>query len=325
MKLPRRRFLHLSAAAAALPALSQIAKAEAYPTRSVRIIVGFPAGNGGDIAARIMGQWLAERLGQPFVVENRPGAGGNIGTEIVARAPPDGYTLLLIVAANAINATLYDKLSFNFTRDIAAVASLVRTQLVMAVVPSFPAKTVAEFIAYAKANPGKINMATNGIGTIQHVSGELFNTMAGVDLVPVHFHGDGPALNALIGGEVQVMFETLPPSIGFIRAGTLRAIGVTTAARLDILPDVPPVGDFVPGYEASGWVGIGAPKNTPAEIIDKLNTAVNAGLADPTLKERLAGLGTTVFAGSPAEFEKLIVQDADKWARVIRTANIKAE
>jgi len=325
MKLPRRQFLHLSAAAAALPALSQIAKAEAYPSRPVRVIVGFPAGNGSDIAARLIGQWLTEHLGQPFVVENRPGAGGNIGTEIVAKAPADGYTLLLIVAANAINATLRDKLSFNFTRDIAAVASLVRTQLVMAVAPSFPAKTVPEFIAYAKANPGKINMATNGIGTIQHVSGELFKTMAGVDLVPVHFHGDGPALNGLIGGEVQVMFETLPPSIGFIRAGTLRAIGVTTAARLNVLPDVPSIGDFVPGYEASGWLGVGAPKSTPAEIIDKLNTAINAGLADTTLKERLAGLGTTIFASSPAEFGKLIIQDTDKWATVIRTANIKAE
>ena len=230
-----------------------------------------------------------------------------------------------IVAANAINATLYDKLSFNFTRDIAAVASLVRTPLVVVVNPSFPAKTISEFITYAKANSGKINMATNGIGTIQHVSGELYSTMADVDLVPVHFHGDGPALNGLIGGEVQVMFETLPPTIGFIRAGTLRAIGVTTAARLDMLPDVPSISDFVPGYEASGWIGIGAPNNTPSEIIDKLNTAINAGLGDPTLKERLAGLGTTIFAGSPAEFGMLIIQDADKWAKVIRAANIKAE
>jgi tripartite-type tricarboxylate transporter receptor subunit TctC len=326
MKLPRRRhFLHLAAGAVALPAVSRIAWAQAYPTRPVRIIVGFPGGSPSDIGARLIGQWLSERLGQPFVIENRPGAGSNVGTEFVVRAPPDGYTLLMVTATNAVNATLYDQLNFNFISDIAPVASIVRNPGVMVVNPSFPAKTVPEFIAYAKANPGKINMATAGLGTNQHIYGELFKVMAGVDLVPVHYRGSPPALTDLLGGQVQVIFDVLLSSITYIKAGKLRALAVTTATRSAALPDIPTVGEFVPGYEASGWQGIGAPRNTPAEIVDKLNREINAGLADPTMKARITDLGGTVFISSPADFGKVIAADTEKWGKVIRAANIKAE
>ena len=297
MKLPRRKFLHLAAGAAALPAVSRVAWAQAYPTRPVRIIVGLPPGGATDIVARLIGQWLSERLGQPFVIENRPGAGTNIGTEAVVRAPPDGYTLLLVGRRNAINATLYDKLNFNFIRDIAPVAGIIRVPLVMVVNPSVPAKTVPEFIAYAKANPGKINMASAGIGTPGHVAGELFKMMAGVDMVHVPYRGAAPALTDLLGGQVQVMFGTTVSSIEHIRAGKLRALAVTTATRSEALPDIPTVGEFVPGYEASAVFGIGAPRNTPAEIVDKLNKEINAALADPKIKARLADLGGAVLAG----------------------------
>ena len=321
----RRQFLHLAAGAAALPAVSRIARAQTYPTRPVRIIVGFPPGGAADIAARLMGQWLSERLGQPFVIENRPGAGSNIATEAVVRAPADGYTLLLVSTSNAINATLYDKLNFNFIRDIAPVAGIIRVPHVMEVNPSVPAKTVPEFIAYAKANPGKINMASAGIGAAPHVSGELFKMMTGVDMVHVPYRGAAPALTDLLGGQVQVMFDTMPSSIEYIRAGKLRALAVTTATRSEALPDIPTVGDFVPGYEASAWYGVGAPKNTPAEIVDKLNKEINAGLADPKMKARLADLGGTVLAGSPADFGKLIADETEKWAKVVKFAGIKPE
>jgi tripartite-type tricarboxylate transporter receptor subunit TctC len=325
MKLPRRRFLHLAAGAVALPAVSRIASAQAYPTRPVRIIVGFPAGGPADIIARLMGQWLSERLGQPFVIENRPGAGSNIGTEVAVRAPSDGYTLLLANTTNAINATLYDNLNFNFIRDIAPVASIVRGPNVMEVHPSFPAKTVPEFIAYAKANPGKINFASGGNGSTAQLAGELFKMMADVDMVQVPYKGSAPALTDLLGGQVQVMFDLVISSIEHIRAGRLRALAVTTATRLRALPDIPTVGDFVPGYEASSWQGVGAPKNTPAEIIDKLNKEINASLADPKIKARLADLGGIATAGSPVDFGKLIAEETEKWAKVIRAANIKAD
>jgi tripartite-type tricarboxylate transporter receptor subunit TctC len=325
MKLPRRRFLYLATGAAALPVVSRFARAQAYPTRPVRIVV--PAAPGGpyDILARLIGQWLTERLGQPFVIENRPGAGGNIGTEAVVRAPADGYTILLVGPPNAINATLYDKLNFNFIRDIAPVASLGGGPYVMVVNPSVPAKTVPEFIAYGKANPGKISMGSAGNGSTPHVSGELFKMMAGVNLVHVHYRGAGPALVDLLAGQVQVMFNSLPASIEYIKAGTLRALAVTTATRSEALPDLPTVGEFVPGYEASGWYGIGAPKNTPAQIIDKLNEAINAGLADLKLKARFTDLGAMVIPGSPSDFGKLIADETEKWAKVIKFAGIKAE
>jgi tripartite-type tricarboxylate transporter receptor subunit TctC len=325
MKLPRRTFLHLAASAAVLPVVSRIARAQAYPTRPVRVIVGAPPGGGFDITARLIGQWLSERLGQPFVIDNRPGGGGNIATEAVVRAPADGYTLLLIATANAINATLYEKLTFNLSRDIAPVAGITRVPEVMVVNPSVPAKTVPEFIAHAKANPGKLNMASGGIGTPPHVSGVLFKMMTGVDTLHVPYRGVAPALTDLLGGQVQVMFVTTPASIEYIRAGKLRALAVTTATRSEALPDLPTVGEFVPGYEASGWYGIGAPKNTPAEIVDKLNKEINAGLADPKIKARLADLGGSVLPGSPADFGKLIAEDTEKWGKVIRTANIKAD
>src|SRR5262247_860745 len=325
MKLPRRKFLHLAASAAALPAVSRFARAQAYPSRPVRIIVPFTPAGSTDIVARLMGQWLSERLGQQFVIENRPGAGGNIGTEAVVRASPDGYTLLIVGGWNAINATLYDKLSFNFIRDIAPVAGIHREPYVIAVHPSVPAKTVPEFIAYTKANPGKVTMASGGIGAPSHVSGELFKMMAGVNLVHVPYRGGGPAVTDLLGGQVQVMFAPTPPSIEHIRSGKLRALAVTTATRQEVLPDIPTVGEFVLGYEASGWQGIGAPKNTPAEIIDKLNKEINAALDDPKMKARLADLGGTVLPGSPAEFGKFIADEVQKWAKVIRLANIKAE
>jgi len=325
MKLPRRKFLHVAAGAVALPALPRVASALDYPTRPVHLLVGFAAGGPLDTSARLIGQWLSERLGQPFVIENRPGAGSNLATEIVARAPPDGYTLLEASAANAWNAALYDNLSFNFIRDIALVAGVRRAAGVMEVNPSVPVRTVPEFIAYAKANPGKINMATGGAGSAPHLYGELFKMMAGVDLVTVNYRGSAPALPDLIAGQVQVMFDVVISSIGHIRAGKLRPLGVTTTARLDVLPDVPPISDCLPGYDASSWDGIGAPANTAPEIVGILNKQVNAALADPTFKARLADLGAEPFAGSTAEFGKFIVDYTEKWGKVIRAAGIKAE
>jgi tripartite-type tricarboxylate transporter receptor subunit TctC len=325
MKLPRRNFLHLAAGAAALPAVSRIAWAQTYPTRPVRIIVPFTPAGSTDIVARLMGQWLSERLGQQFVIENRPGGGGNIGTEAVVRASADGYTLLMVGGWNAINATLYDKLSFNFIRDIAPVAGINREPYVIAVHPSVPAKSVPEFIAYAKANPGKVSMASAGIGTPGHVSGELFKMMAGVNMVHVPYRGAAPALADLLAGQVQVGFITTAASIEYIKTGRLRALAVTTATRSEALPDLPTVGEFVPGYETSNWFGVGIPKNTPAEIVDKLNKEINAGLADPKMKARLADFGGTPLVVSPADFAKLIAEETEKWAKVIRAANIKAE
>jgi len=325
MKLPRREFLHLTVGAAALPAVSRFACAQDYPTRPVRLMVPVAPGGGYDLVARPMGQWLSERLGQPFIIENRPGAGGNIGTEAVVRAPADGYTLLLVAAANAINATLYDKLDFNFIRDIAPVAGIIRTALVVVVHPSFPAKTVPEFIAYAKANPGKLTMASGDVGTPSHPAGLLFKMMTGVDMVHVPYRGVAAALTDLLGGQVQVAFGSVPSSIEYIRSGKMRALGVTTAIRTQALPDIPTVGEFVPGYEATAWYGIGAPKGTPVEILDMLNKEVNAALADLKMKSRLADLGGTVFAGSPADFGKFIVEETEKWGNVIRALNIKAD
>jgi len=325
MKVPRRTFLHLAAGAAALPAASRIAKAQAYPTRPVRIVVPFPAGGPNDILARLVGQWLSERLGQPFVIDNRPGGGSNIGTEAVVRASPDGYTLLLFGSTNAVNATLYDKLNFNFIRDIASVASIGRAPNVMLVNPTVPAQTVPEFIAYAKANPSKINMASPGNGSTPHVAGELFKMMTAVDMVHVPYRGAAPALTDLLGGQVQVTFTGPLASIEYIKAGKLRALAVTTSTRVDALPDIPTLGEFLSGYEASSWFGVGTPKSTPIEIVDKLNKEINAGLVDPKLRARLAELGTTPMALSPAEFDKLIADDTAKWANVIRAANIKPE
>jgi tripartite-type tricarboxylate transporter receptor subunit TctC len=326
MKLPhRRQFLHLAAGGAALPAISRIAGAQAYPTRPVRLIVPVAPGGAYDITARLIGQWLSERLGQQFVIDNRPGGGTNIGTEAVVRAPPDGYTLLLVGAASAINATLYDKLNFNFIRDIAPVAGITRAPEVMVVHPSVPAKTVPEFIAYAKVNPGKLTMASGGIGSLSHVAGELFKMMAGVDLVHVPYRGQGPALTDLLGRQVQVMFAITVASIEYIKTGRLRALAVTAATRSDALPDIPTVGEFVLNYEASNWFGVCAPKATPTEIVDKLNKEINASLAEPKIKARLADLGGAVLALSPAEFGKLIADDTEKWGKVIRAANIRAE
>jgi tripartite-type tricarboxylate transporter receptor subunit TctC len=323
--IPRRRFLRQAAGAVALPALSRIAWAQAYPTRPVRVIVGFAAGGPGDIVVRLMDQWLSDRLGQQFILENRPGAGTNVGTEAVVRSPPDGYTLLLVTTAPTINATLYEKLDFNFIRDIAPVASIDRVPLVMEVNPSLPVTTVPEFIAYAKANPGKINYATGGIGTVQHVAGELFKFMTGVDLVHVPYRGAGLALIDLLAGQVQVAFSLISSSIGYIRAGKLRALAVTSATRVEALPDIPTVSEFVPGYEAIASDGMGAPKDTPADIIAKLNQEINAGLADPTIKARLADLGGLPAPMSPADFGKYIAAETEKWAQVIKFANIKAE
>jgi tripartite-type tricarboxylate transporter receptor subunit TctC len=322
----RRRFLHLAAGAVALPVLPRVARAQVYPTRPVRLIVGIAAGGGTDILARLFGQWLSDRLGQQFIIENRPGGGGNIGTEAVVKAPPDGHTLLLANTANAINATLYEKLDFNFMRDIAPVASLIREPLVITVNPSLPAMTGSELIAYAKAHPGKVNFASAGNGSSHHMAGELFKRMTGVDIVHVPYRGSAPALTDLLGGQVQVMFATMPSAIEHIEAGRLRALAVTTANRSGRLPDIPTADEFVPGYEASAWYGIGAPKNTRAEIIDRLNIEINAALDDPRMKARLADLGGgTVLSGSPADFGKLIAEETDKWAKVIRAAKISLD
>jgi tripartite-type tricarboxylate transporter receptor subunit TctC len=325
VKLHRRAFLHLAAGAAALPAASRIARGQAYPARPVRVIVPFTPAGGADITARLLGSSLSERLGQPFVIENRPGAGGNIGTEAVARAAPDGYALLLVTGVNAWNATLYDHLNFNFIRDIAPVASIARAFFVMEVIPSVPARTVPEFIAYAKANPGKINMASGGIGTPQHFSGELFKMMTGIEMLHVPYRGTAPALAGLFAGQAQVMFDTVSTSIEHIRAGKLRALAVTSTTSSDLLPDIPTVDKFVPGYEATGWLGVGAPRNTPAEIVDRLNGAINAALADPMMKARLAAIGYAAFASMPTDFGKLIAADTEKWGKVVKFAGIKAE
>jgi len=325
MKLARRQFLHLATIAISLPAVSRMANAQSYPTRPVRIVVGFAAGGAPDIAARLVAQWLSERLGQQFIIENRTGAGGNIATEAVLDAPADGYTLLLVSLANAVNASLYEKLKFNFIHDVAPVASISHEAYGMEVHPSFPAKTVGEFIAYAKANPGKLNMASAGNGTGPHMAGELFKIMAGVDMVHVAYRGSPPALTDLLAGQVQIMFSPMSSSIEYVRAGKLRALAVTTATRSEALPNIPTVAEFVPGYEASGWFGIAAPGKTPAEIIEKLNQEINAGLADPKLQARLAGLGSTVFAGSPSDFAKHITDETEKWGKVVRTANLRAD
>ncbi len=325
MKLPRRRFLHLAAGAAAFPAVSHVAWAQAYPSRPVRLIDGYPPGGSADITARLIGQWLSERLGQPFVIDNRPGGGGNIATEAVVSAPPDGHTLLLVGTSHTVNATLYDKLNFNFGRDIAPVGGIIRQPQVMLVNPSVLARRVPEFIAYAKANPGKINMASGGNGSSSHLSGELFKMMAGVNIVHVPYRGVAPALTDLLGGQVQVYFGPAPATIEHIRSGKLRALAVTTSTRLEILPDIPTVGEFVPGYEAIGFFGVGAPKNTPAEIVNKLNKEMNAGVADPKMKARIADLGSIVFPGSPADFAKFIADETEKWGKVIRAANIKLQ
>jgi tripartite-type tricarboxylate transporter receptor subunit TctC len=325
MKVPRRRFLHLATGAVALPAVSRIARAQAYPTRPVRIIVAVAAGGGADIVARVIGQWLSERLGQQFIVENRPGGGTNIGTEMVARAPADGYTLLLVNLTHAINATLYEKLNYNFVRDFAPVAGIVGVSNVVEIHPSVPTKTIPEFIAYAKANPGKINMGSAGNGSSSHMAGELFKMMAGVNLVHVPYRGQGPAMTDLLGGQLQVIFATTPGTTEFVRTGKLNALAVTTATRADALPDVPPLADFVPGYESSQWYGLGAPKNTPAEIVNKLNQEVNAALVDPKMKARLAEFGGTVMPGPPADFGKFIAVETEKWGKVVKFAGIKAD
>ena len=325
MKLPRRQFLHLAAGAAALPELSRAVWAQTYPARPVRIIVGFGSGSAADILARLIGQWLSERLGQPFVIENRGGAGGNLGTEAVVRAPPDGYTLLLCASTDTINATLYDKLNFNFIRDIAPVAGIARGPNVLVVHPSFPAKTVPEFIAHAKANPGKVSFASAGIGSVSHVSGELFKASAGINMVHVPYRSLAPALTDLIGGQVQAIFSSTPPSIEFVRAGKLRALAMTSAMRSEALPGLPTIGDFLPGYEASLFTGIGAPKNAPAEIVERLNKEIKAALADAGMEVRLADLGNVPMPMTPAEFGKLLAEETEKWGKVIRAANIKPE
>jgi len=325
MKFPRRKFLHLALGAAALPAVPSITRAQTYPSRPARIVVPFAAGGSTDIIARLIGQWLSERLGQQFVIENRPGAGSNIGTEVVVNAPPDGYTLLLVGASSAINATLYDKLNFNFLRDITPVAGIMSIPFVMAVNPSLPAKTTSEFIAYARANPGKVNMASGGTGTAGHMSGELFKMMAGVNMVHVPYRGEALALTDMLGGHAQAMFGTMPASIEHVRAGKLRPLAVTSARRSELLPDLPTVGDFVPGYETSAWQGVGAPKATPVDIIDKLNREINAALADPKIKSRVADMGGTVLAGSPADFGKFIADETEKWGKVVKFSGAKPD
>ena len=326
MELPRRHFLQLAAGTAALSGVSRIARAQAYPTRPVRLVVGQAAGSGSDTFARLIGQFLSERLGQQFVVENRPGAAGNIATEAVVRSPPDGHTLLLANSANAVNATLYEKLNFDFIRDIAPIRGIGSFAFVMVVNPSVPTTALREFITYAKANPGKINMASAGSGSTSHVSGELFKIMAGVDMVHVPYRGSTPALTDLLGGQVQMMFDATPSSLPHIRAGKLRPLAVTTATRLEILPDIPTLGDFVPGYEASTWLGFGAPKNTPAGVVDRLSKEIDLAISDSTIKARLVDLGGVALPpSSPAEFGKFIADDTEKWAKVIKFANIKPE
>jgi tripartite-type tricarboxylate transporter receptor subunit TctC len=325
MRLPRRQFLHLAAGAAALPVSSRFAGAQAYPARPVRLVVGVTAGGANDTVARLVAQSLSERLGQQVVVENRPGAGGEVGTEAVANATPDGYTLLFVTSANAIGVTLNEKPGFNFIRDIAPIASLVRGPLIMEVNPAFPAKTLPEFIAYAKSNPGTINMASAGIGNTTHVAGVLFMMLTDTRFTHVPYRGGAPAVTDLLAGQVQLYFDGVSGSLANVRSGKLRALGVTTAARAEVLPDVPAIGEFVPGYEAGGWYGIGAPRNTPAEIISKLNTDINASLAAPKLKSRLAELGYVTFASSPAEFAAMIARESDKWAKVLKFAGVKSE
>jgi tripartite-type tricarboxylate transporter receptor subunit TctC len=325
MTIPRRQFLHLAACAVAVPAVSRLASAQTYPTRPVRLIVGFAPGGGTDTVARLMGQWLSERLAQPFLIENRTGAGSNIAAEAVVNAPPDGYTLLVDGTTNAVNTTLYDKLNFIFHRDIVPVAGIMSAPMTIDVNPLVPVKTVPEFIAYARANPGRLNMGSGGIGTSQHVAGELFKMMTGINLVHVPYRGGAPAIADLVGGHVQVMFDVLPESIEYIRAGKLRPLAVTTATRFPALPNIPTVSDFVPGYEANTWWGVGAPRNTPFEIIDKLNKEINAALADPKIKARLADLSGTVLPGTPADFGKLIVADTEKWGKVVKFAGLKAD
>jgi len=325
MTLSRRRFLHLAAGAAALPAVSRIARAQSYPLRPVRIIVGFAAGGTTDVLARMIGQWLSERLGQPFLIENRPGAGTNIATEAVVKSAPDGYTLLMVSPPNTINATLYEKLNFNFLRDIAAVAAIARVPNVMEVNPSVPASTVAEFIAYAKTNPGKLSFASAGVGSSQHLSGEMFKMMAGVDMVHVPYRGGAPALTDLIGGQVQLMFDNVSSSIEHIRAGKLRPLAVSTATRSDALPDIPTVGDVLPGFEASAVNGVGVPRETPSDVIALLNRHINAALADPAIKARLANLGSTVLPGSPADYGRLLANETEKWAKVVKFSGAKPD
>jgi tripartite-type tricarboxylate transporter receptor subunit TctC len=324
LKLSRRRVLKCASTVVAVPALARLGWAQAYPNRPVRVISGFPAGGANDILARLIGQWLSQRLGQQFIVENRPGAASNIATEIAVRAPADGYTLVMLTVTHAINATLYEKLNYDLIHDIAPVASIIRAPLVMDVPVSFPAQTVNEFIAYAKANPGKINMGSAGNGTPPHVAGELFKMMTGIDMVHIPYRGGAPALTDLIAGQVQVMFAVLPEVIEQIRAGKIRALAVTTTTRSDALPDIPPVADFVPGFEASYWGGMGAPKDTPPDIIALLNNEINAGLADPEIKARLAELGGSALMSSPAEFGKLIADETEKWAKVVRFAGARA-
>jgi tripartite-type tricarboxylate transporter receptor subunit TctC len=325
MKLSRRRAMHLVAAAAALPATSGLARAQSYPSRPVRIVAAFAVGGGVDITARLIGQWLSDRLGQSFITENRAGAGGNIGTEVVINSPADGYTLLLATVPNAVNASLYEKLNFNFIRDTTPVAGIIRVPMVMLVNPSLPVTTVPEFIAYAKANPGKINMASAGVGTAPHMAGELFKMMAGVDLVHVPYRGQGPALTDLLGGQVQVLFPATPGTAAHVSGGKLRALAVTTASRIGMFPQVPTIGDFVPGYEASQWYGVVAPKNTPAEVIDLLHKEIAAALADPGMKAKFVDIGGELLPGSPSDFGKLIAEETDKWAKVVRSANLRPE
>jgi tripartite-type tricarboxylate transporter receptor subunit TctC len=325
MKLPRRQFLHLAAGAAALPVLPCIARAQAYPSRPVRLVAAFAAGGGVDITARLIGQWLSDRLGQPFVVENRPGAGGNIGTEAVVNAASDGHTVLLATVPNAVNATLYEKLNFNFIRDTAPVAGIIRVPMVILLHPSVPATTVPELIAYAKANPGKVNMASAGTGSAPHMAGELFNFMAGVNMVHVPYRGQGPALSDLLGGQVQVYFATTPGTSDFVRTGKLRALAVTTATGAEVFSKLPKVGDFVGGYEASQWYGMAAPKNTPVEIVDRLNREINAALTDPRMRAKFAEIGGEPLAGSPSEFGRLIAEETDKWGKVVKFTGLKPE
>jgi tripartite-type tricarboxylate transporter receptor subunit TctC len=324
-ELRRRQFLNLAAAASALAVAAPTARAQNYPTRPVRIIVGFPAGGTTDIGARLIAQALSERLSQQFIVENRPGAATNLATEAVAHASPDGYTLLAVVPTNTINASFYENLDFNFIRDIAMVAGVLRSPLVLEVHPSVPVKTVPELIAYAKANPGKMTMASYGTGTASHVAGELFKMMSGVDMLHVPYRGSAPMVTGLIGGQVQAAFDNLPASIEHIKAGRLRALAVTTATRSDTLPDIPTVAEFLPGFETSAFVAVGAPKNTPVEIVDKLNSEINAALADPKMKARVAELGATVYPGSPGDFDKLVAEETEKWAKVVKSAGLKPE